>query len=47
MGEIPIVSKKDVKGNVVLIRVDHNVVKNGMVEDPYILSFISFNQSSC
>lgn len=35
MGEIPIVSKKDVKGNVVLIRVDHNVVKNGMVEDPY------------
>jgi len=35
MGEIPIVSKKDVKGKVVLIRVDHNVIKKGKIDDPY------------
>ncbi|MBW2974141.1 phosphoglycerate kinase [Candidatus Woesearchaeota archaeon] len=35
MGEIPVVSKDCVAGKVVLIRVDHNVVKKGRIDDNY------------
>jgi len=35
MAEIPIIKPEHVNGKVVLIRVDHNVVKNGKVDDPY------------
>ena len=32
---IPIIQQADLKGKVVLVRVDHNVVKNGIIHDPY------------
>jgi len=32
---LPIISAKDVKGKFVLIRVDHNVIKKGKIDDPY------------
>lgn len=35
MGEIPIVTEDAVRGKVVLIRVDHNAVKKGKIDDPY------------
>lgn len=35
MAEIPIITKEAVRGKVVLIRVDHNVVKKGKIDDPY------------
>jgi phosphoglycerate kinase len=32
---IPTIQQADLKGKVVLVRVDHNVVKNGVIHDPY------------
>ncbi len=32
---IPLIQHADLKGKIVLIRVDHNVVKNGEIHDPY------------
>jgi phosphoglycerate kinase len=32
---LPLIQNADLKGKVVLVRVDHNVVKSGMIHDPY------------
>lgn len=32
---IPLIQDADLKGKIVLVRVDHNVVKNGEIHDPY------------
>lgn len=32
---LPLLQKADLKGKVVLVRVDHNVVKKGLIHDPY------------
>jgi phosphoglycerate kinase len=32
---LPLIQDADLKGKIVLIRVDHNVVKNGLIHDPY------------
>ncbi len=33
--ELPLISEANLKGKIVLIRVDHNVVKKGIIHDPY------------
>ncbi|MBW1740511.1 MAG: phosphoglycerate kinase [Deltaproteobacteria bacterium] len=33
--QLPIIQDADLAGKVVLVRVDHNVVKNGIIRDPY------------
>jgi phosphoglycerate kinase len=33
--KLPLIQNADLKGKVVLVRVDHNVVKSGMIHDPY------------
>jgi phosphoglycerate kinase len=33
--KIPIIQNADLKGKIVLVRVDHNVVKKGVIKDPY------------
>ncbi|MCP4100779.1 MAG: phosphoglycerate kinase [Lentisphaerae bacterium] len=33
--QIPLIQQANLKGKVVLVRVDHNVVKNGVIHDPY------------
>jgi len=33
--ELPLIQNADLKGKIVLVRVDHNVVKNGIIHDPY------------
>lgn len=33
--KLPLIQNADLKGKVVLVRVDHNVVKNGVIHDPY------------
>ena len=35
MVDIPRIQDAELKGKVVLVRVDHNVVKKGMIHDPY------------
>jgi len=35
MKKIPMLQDADIKGKIVLIRVDHNVVKSGLIHDPY------------
>ena len=35
MQKIPQIQDADLKGKIVLIRVDHNVVKKGLIKDPY------------
>ena len=35
MAELPVVSKGDAKDKIVLVRVDHNVVKKGVIKDPF------------
>ena len=37
MTQLPLVSEVDLNNKVVLIRVDHNVVKKGKVKDPFRL----------
>src|SRR3989339_1101330 len=32
---LPLIQDADLKGKVVLVRVDHNVVKKGIIHDPY------------
>ncbi len=32
---LPLIQDADLKGKIVLVRVDHNVVKSGMIHDPY------------
>ena len=32
---IPLIQNADLKGKIVLVRVDHNVVKGGLIHDPY------------
>jgi phosphoglycerate kinase len=32
---LPLIQQADLKGKIVLVRVDHNVVKNGIIHDPY------------
>lgn len=32
---LPLIQNADLKGKVVLVRVDHNVVKSGLIHDPY------------
>jgi phosphoglycerate kinase len=32
---LPLIQDADLKGKIVLVRVDHNVVKNGIIHDPY------------
>jgi phosphoglycerate kinase len=32
---IPLIQDADLKGKIVLVRVDHNVVKKGIIHDPY------------
>ena len=32
---LPLIQNADLDGKVVLVRVDHNVVKNGTIVDPY------------
>lgn len=34
-GKLPLIQEADLKGKVVLVRVDHNVVKSGIIHDPY------------
>ncbi len=34
-GNIPLIQNADLKGKIVLVRVDHNVVKKGIIHDPY------------
>ena len=34
-GPLPLIQDADLDGKVVLVRFDHNVVKNGVVRDPY------------
>ncbi len=33
--ELPLIQNADLKGKIVLVRVDHNVVKNGIIQDAY------------
>lgn len=33
--DLPLIQDADLKGKIVLVRVDHNVVKNGIIHDPY------------
>lgn len=33
--KLPLIQEADLKGKVVLVRVDHNVVKSGIIHDPY------------
>jgi len=33
--QIPLLQKADLKDKIILVRVDHNVVKNGVIHDPY------------
>ena len=33
--DLPLIQDANLKGKVVLVRVDHNVVKNGIIHDPY------------
>lgn len=33
--DLPLIQEADLKNKVVLVRVDHNVVKNGVIHDPY------------
>ncbi len=35
MEKLPLLQSADLRGKVVLVRVDHNVVKNGIIIDPY------------
>jgi len=35
MAKLPVISEVDLKGKVVLMRVDHNVVKKGKIKDPF------------
>ena len=35
MQNIPKIQEAELKGKIVLIRVDHNVVKKGIIKDPY------------
>jgi phosphoglycerate kinase len=35
MVDFPCIQNADLKGKVVLVRVDHNVVKKGLIHDPY------------
>jgi phosphoglycerate kinase len=35
MQNIPKIQDAELKGRIVLIRVDHNVVKKGLIQDPY------------
>ena len=35
INNIPLLQDADVKGKIVLVRVDHNVVKKGLIHDPY------------
>lgn len=35
MAKLPLIQDADLSGKVVLVRVDHNVVKNGAIRDPY------------
>ena len=32
---IPLIQNADLRGKIVLVRVDHNVVKKGIIHDPY------------
>ena len=32
---LPLIQNADLKDKIVLVRVDHNVVKNGIIHDPY------------
>ena len=32
---LPLLQDADLRGKTVLVRVDHNVVKNGIIHDPY------------
>ena len=32
---LPLIQEADLKGKIVLVRVDHNVVKSGVIHDPY------------
>ena len=32
---LPLIQDADLKGKIVLVRVDHNVVKSGVIHDPY------------
>lgn len=34
-GKLPLIQEADLKSKVVLVRVDHNVVKSGVIHDPY------------
>lgn len=34
-GKLPLIQEADLKGKIVLVRVDHNVVKSGIIHDPY------------
>ena len=33
--DLPGIQDADLKGKIVLVRVDHNVVKKGIIHDPY------------
>jgi len=33
--KLPLIQDADLDGKVVLLRVDHNVVKGGVIKDPY------------
>lgn len=35
LNSLPLLQQADLKGKVVLVRVDHNVVKKGLIHDPY------------
>lgn len=35
LNELPLIQEADLKNKVVLVRVDHNVVKSGVIHDPY------------
>lgn len=35
LSSLPLIQEADLKNKVVLVRVDHNVVKNGVIHDPY------------
>ena len=35
LSALPLIQEADLKNKVVLVRVDHNVVKNGVIHDPY------------
>lgn len=35
MKHLKLINNADLKGKIVLVRVDHNVVKKGIIEDPF------------